>query len=294
MFASFRQLSRFLAGHPLTRDDLPRALGRVLRWQIQSRIQPTGVAVRFVDDTRLFVRRGMHGATGNIYAGLHEFAEMALTLHVLRAGDLFADIGANVGSYTVLAAGVRRARVVAVEPSSATRAALADNVAINQVHELVTIEPVALGDSAGFLAFSAGRDTTNHVLAAQGDGGERVHQTTADALFADQCPTMMKLDVEGYEAAVVAGADLTLRNPMLKALIVELNGSGRCYGFDDGRTHERLSDYGFAPYAYDPFRRLLTLRSGMALGNTIYVRDPAWVRQRTLTAPRFRVLHRTL
>ena len=45
----------------------------------------------------------MHGVTGNVYCGLHDFAEMSFMLHLLRAGDLFADIGANVGSYTVLA-----------------------------------------------------------------------------------------------------------------------------------------------------------------------------------------------
>jgi hypothetical protein len=41
--------------------------------------------------------------SGNIYAGLHEFGDMAFVLHFLRAGDLFADVGANIGSYTVLA-----------------------------------------------------------------------------------------------------------------------------------------------------------------------------------------------
>jgi hypothetical protein len=37
-------------------------------------------------------------ATGNLYVGLHEFEEMAFLLHFLRRGDLFADVGANVGS----------------------------------------------------------------------------------------------------------------------------------------------------------------------------------------------------
>jgi Met-10+ like-protein len=87
----------------------------------------------------------MHGATGNIYCGLHEFAEMAFTLHLLRPGDLFADIGANVGSYTVLAAGVCGARVVAVEPGPAAGAALAKNIALNRLGDRVSVAAVALG-----------------------------------------------------------------------------------------------------------------------------------------------------
>ena len=59
---------------------------------------------------------GMTGATGNVYCGLHEFEDMALVLHALRPRDLFVDVGANVGSYTVL--GGQPARVaLASNPS---------------------------------------------------------------------------------------------------------------------------------------------------------------------------------
>ena len=43
----------------------------------------------------------MRGATGNIYAGLHEFVDMMLPLHLLRSGDLFLDVGANIGLFTL-------------------------------------------------------------------------------------------------------------------------------------------------------------------------------------------------
>jgi len=42
-------------------------------------------------------RPGETGVTGNIYTGLHEFSSMGYLLHVLREGDLFVDVGANVG-----------------------------------------------------------------------------------------------------------------------------------------------------------------------------------------------------
>ena len=57
----------------------------------------------------------MTGATGNIYAGLHEFVDMAFCLHLLRSGDLFVDVGANIGSYTVLASKVAGANSVTLE-----------------------------------------------------------------------------------------------------------------------------------------------------------------------------------
>jgi FkbM family methyltransferase len=240
----------------------------------------------------LAVRRGMHGMTGNIYCGLHEFTEMAFTLHLLRAGDLFADIGANVGSYTILAAGVCGARVVAVEPGSAAGTALARNIALNKLGGRVSAEAVALGDSVEELTFGMGQDPTNHVLSHGDEQYQRVRQTTADLLFADETPLVIKIDVEGYEAAVLGGAPATLANPGLKALIVELNGSGSRYGFNDQETHRNLLRCGFNAYNYDPKCRLLSPQDGISSQNTIYVRDPDWVQSRLKTAQAITVFNR--
>lgn len=68
---------------------------------------PGPVAVPFVENTRLLVGTGMAGATGNVYAGLHEFQDMAFVLHALRPSSFFLDGGANVGVYTVVAGGGR-------------------------------------------------------------------------------------------------------------------------------------------------------------------------------------------
>ena len=263
MSTAILAIGRFIASHPLTRDRKLAAFTRFARWQLESRLR-SEVVVPWIGGTRLAVRRGMHGMTGNIYCGLQEFTEMAFTLHLLRAGDLFADIGANAGSYTVLAAGVGGARVVAVEPGADARAALARNIVLNGLRDRVSVESVVLGASVGDVAFSTGRGPTNHVLSESDKGHRKVRQTTADLLFADEPPLAMKLDVEGYEAAVFAGARSTLAEPKLKALIVELNGSGSRYGFDGQQTHRTLLQCGFAPFHYDPMSRLLAAQEGIS------------------------------
>jgi len=63
------------------------ALWRVLCWQIASRLMQGLIALPFVQGTTLFARRGMTGATGNWYCGLHEVHEMAFVLHLLRGGS---------------------------------------------------------------------------------------------------------------------------------------------------------------------------------------------------------------
>jgi hypothetical protein len=99
------RLVRFVWNHPMNRSARLAALGRVIRWQLASRLVLGPIALPFINGTYLFATRGMTGATGNWYCGLHEYEDMPFVLHNLKSGDLFVDVGANIGSYSILAAG---------------------------------------------------------------------------------------------------------------------------------------------------------------------------------------------
>ncbi len=103
MVAKLFNLARFISEHLLTRDHQLAAWLRFIRWQIGSRLLKHPLIIPWVGPTKLIIERGMVGATGNLYCGLHEFDDMGFVLHFLRPDDLFLDIGANVGTYTVLA-----------------------------------------------------------------------------------------------------------------------------------------------------------------------------------------------
>jgi hypothetical protein len=100
---------RFIASHPLGSRRPLSAYWRYARWQVESRLCAE-VEFNWIEGAKLIARNGMTGATGNIYCGLHEFTDMAFLLHLLRPDDLFVDVGANIGSYTVLASAVCGAR----------------------------------------------------------------------------------------------------------------------------------------------------------------------------------------
>lgn len=265
-----------IARHPLNQGQRLRALARFARWQIGTRLVGAPVAVPFAGSTRLLVNRGMTGATGNVYCGLHEFEEMAFVLHALRGGDVFVDVGANVGSYTVLAAGVAGARCVSIEPVPQAFARLQDNVRLNDMAELVSCHNVAIGATSGTARFTCDLDTINHV-STQTDTNARtidVPILTLDALMGGLAPTLVKIDVEGYETAVIAGGDATFRSPSLLAVLMELNGSGQRYGFDEDALRDRMTSLGFAAARYDPALRLLQpppARQARAC-NALYVR----------------------
>ena len=201
---SFLQTLNFITSHPLTKDRPLAALGRFARWQVESRIRKE-VEFRWIEGAKLVVRNGMTGATGNIYCGLHEFADMAFLLHYLRPGDLFVDVGANIGSYTVLASAVCGADSIAFEPDPITMAAFKKNIAINSLVTLVTNLEAAVGREAGEIPFTIGRDTVNQVASDGDDNTRTVRVECLDDVLSGKSPAFIKLDVEGYEAEVIGG-----------------------------------------------------------------------------------------
>ena len=252
----------------------------------------------FVDWTRLLVQPGMTGATQNIYCGLHEFEDMAFVLHALRPGDLFADIGSNVGSYTILAAGAAGSNCVSFEPLPATFVHLLDNIRLNNLESKVTAKNIGVGASLGSLTFTSGLDTVNHVLAE----GEVVANTIEvpvaplDAALSGSALTLMKIDVEGFETEVLNGATDTMQGSSLLAVVMELNGSGLRYGYDEEKIHQRMLSWGFAPARYDPLQRTITVlhSRSSSTGNTLYVRNLECLRDRVRTAPPHTVLGASL
>lgn len=281
----------FITNHPLNREHKLSAIGRYVGWQIGSRLRSGKSIVPFVQGTKLLAAPGMTGATGNIYCGLHEFEDMALVLHALRPGELFVDAGANIGSYTVLASGVAQARTMAFEPSQVTFGHLMDNIHLNHLIDRVNPHNMALGAKAATLRFTTGLDTVNHIVSKE-EAGVEVPVNPLDAMLASESsgPRVIKVDVEGFETEVLAGAQETLGCKELLAVLLELNGSGERYGYDEDKLHAGMLEKGFVPCSYAPFTRTLSKREGAGRGgNTLYVHKFEELQERLRTAAKITV-----
>lgn len=283
---------KFILTHPLNQGQPGRALTRFAAWQLRSRLATGPVVHHWLAPAKFLARAGETGLTGNIYTGLHEFPEMGFVLHFLRPTDLFVDVGANVGSYTLLACAAVGARGIAFEPVPETYRRLQANMALNHLTCVHCINQ-AVGAQAGQLQFTRDRDTTNHVLAVDEWGAATltVPITTLDIALANEMPILLKIDVEGYETPVLEGGLQTLAQPGLLALILELNGSGQRYGFDEAKILAKLIAHGFQPYHYQPLQRELVPLQGKNLnsGNTLFLRNLALVQARLASAPRWQL-----
>lgn len=207
---------------------------------------------------------------------------MALLIHFLREDDLFFDVGANIGSYSVLASGVCRATTWAFEPDPRTSLSLKRNVEVNKLDDLVTVHQIAIGDVEGQLEFTEGLDTVNRAAIEEDVVTQTVPVGTLDSIAGMYCPLMLKIDVEGYEPHVLRGAATHIKNENLKVIVVETTTP---------EIESEFGKHGFVRGYYDPFKRKLSKSSNEYLDNNkLFIRDWHFVAQRLQQARHFDVL----
>lgn len=152
---------------------------------------------------------------GRSLAEYHEYSqgEVDLFRQMLRPGDVVVEAGANIGALTLPLARLvgPRGRVLAFEPQRSVHAVLVTNLTLNG-QEQVSAERVALGAEAGeitvpSLPLSA---AANFGGVSVGGAGEACPVRTLDSYGLDAL-RLIKMDVEGAEGDVIAGASQTIR-----------------------------------------------------------------------------------
>jgi FkbM family methyltransferase len=190
------------------------------------------------------------------YGHYHERYETLLIQRVLEQGDVFWDIGANIG-YFVLAAAAALAntgKVVAFEPMAAAWQNLTDNLALNS---FTNIRPVrlAVSETRGeAVLYSAGdfADTSANIfLAKEAEGKKEVIQTITLDEFAREMsklpPTLIQMDIEGAELAVLKGGRDLIRSAR-PLLMIELEPKTlKALGLSKADFLAELSPYGYQP-----------------------------------------------
>ena len=166
-------------------------------------------------------------------------------LDAIAPGEVLVDIGANVGMYTLYAAVVSNAKVFAFEPEALNYAELNKNIFVNEAHNSVTAFCLALSDVhridrlllGGFAEGLSHHDFGENTWVSDKDFG--AIKTSRHARLTQGCvsysldmlvelgavpmPHHIKIDVDGLENKVVAGAWKTLTDPRLQSVLIEVD-----------------------------------------------------------------------
>lgn len=155
--------------------------------------------------------------------GRWEEAEAAWLRAILSRGQTVVDCGANVGYFTVMASSLvgPSGRVVAVEPEAANLRLLRHNLWRNRCDN-VRVIPAAAGDGRGVVALRRhSSNTGDHQVHPQGGAGDVLVPAIAlDEILGDAVIDVLKVDVQGFDHLVVAGARRVLeRSPAAQVLV---------------------------------------------------------------------------
>ena len=193
------------------------------------------------------------GAGASVYVNRVEPGLTTTLLRVLHPGEIFVDVGANVGYYTVLASRVVGAGglVVAIEPAVRNLCLLSRHLRLNNCRN-VSIITAACAQNLNVYRFSPGADyAQGHLLApgpsqpAVGGGVVVVPAVTIDVVMARTAlrPHVIKIDVEGAELEVLRGAHATLTacHPTILLSVHSESLRTRCV------EHLRAYDYDLKP-----------------------------------------------
>lgn len=235
------------APHPLVRGRLLQTIGVTYAWQLWRRIIGQPVVVRLPEGSLLYCPAWSRMAGNYVTVGFDEYRESLFVLDFLKPGDVFVDVGANIGFYSIVAA-ARGARAVAFEPIERARRAIAASADLNGTSDRIRISSRALSDACGTSFFTAGHDNTNS-LTGSAEGSIEIEVSTLDREL-DAAPALIKIDAEGFDLAVLRGGAERVLPTDKPAIVVELACGGLA-------IREWLLAHDYVLFSYEPEAKAL-------------------------------------
>jgi FkbM family methyltransferase len=235
---------RFLSGIIRRTGPIGLLIGRIYGWPL-----PFGFRMR-IDDPHEWIQK-------RLLEDAFEPGVSAVIKAVLQPGDIFFDAGANRGYYTLLALKCG-ASVTAFEPVPRLYQTLQTNLRMNGIDRQATLEPLALGEDThtATIYVASRKDDGSHSLIAGVEASAVVQQevqvTSLDQYLVEKrdVPSLIKIDVEGYEARVLDGAQMVLNTIQPPVLIFETaDRLASALGESAASVLGRLYDCGYRIFA---------------------------------------------
>jgi FkbM family methyltransferase len=248
--------------------------------------------IKFVFDLSLESHQHIYGCVA--FKRLYEAGTTAVLIDALKPGDIFIDVGAHIGYFTLLASSLvgAQGRVFSFEPEERNHAALLNHLRINNTTNVLP-HRWALGSGVG---------VTDLYIHPHMDGAHStwnirprlfpkdqdkitsapVFATSLDALFNGVYPTnikAIKIDVEGFETEVLKGMQNLLNAVRVPVVVVEINETllKECKTSEQ-EIRQMMTSRGYRIFADEPETgRLIPLEAGQVFRNP-YVYNLIFIR----------------
>lgn len=166
--------------------------------------------------------------SGNIaFNGFYELGLSREIAGLSREGTLFVDVGANLGYFSLLWAGLNpRGRVIAFEAAPRNIKLLEHNIMQNGLGDRITVVPKAAGHQAGAVHFNTGpaeQTGWGGISNEPSPDNIEVPLVRLDEELADTTIDVLKIDVEGADTWVLYGCEQLLKKRQIRKIFFERN-----------------------------------------------------------------------
>ena len=249
---------KFLFRSPYNKKHPFFAICRFVEWKFIKLFKLTDYKKKVWGNRFLYLNYDSFQSMWVMYNWIVDWEEFNLVRDMVRKGDHCLDIGANMGFYTIWFSKFTQ-KIISFEPDAGNYQRLKRNISLNGLMQPTALN-IALGIAEGAVHFTQNRDGENHISLSENTDTGRVACRRLDNVLAEygiDRVRYMKVDVEGFELAVLEGANHLLSEKKVDIIQVEINAAL----VNSGSTVNDLLAYlyrmGFGLYSYDVQNRKL-------------------------------------
>ncbi len=227
----------------------------------------TVISQLWYGDAILLDASDLHISPSVLMLGIWEPHITQFMIDNLHEGDVFLDVGANVGYFSLLASRIVQAQglVLAFEPQARLARLVRASLEMNAYKPISFVQAIAIGEreEVGTLGHMANSSGSSSLEPGFGDGSRPADQVTVarlDTAIAEAqgtigrsiTPSMIKIDVEGYEYSVWRGMQQTIASLEKLTVLIEFSpGRYVSLGQDPSAFIADIRSHGFSIFALD-------------------------------------------
>lgn len=263
------------------------------KWEALKQTKQKEITCRLFNLYNLVLHRDSNFSK-NIFRGDFEFHEIKFLLSFLRKGDLFIDVGANIGYFSIAASKQvgKEGKVIAFEPTEIIHQRLQHSISLNQCTN-VKSEIFALSDKNEERAFKISKDgfdaynSLGHPSQGSQFETKAVQTKTLDDYIKENklsSISLIKVDVEGWEIPVIKGMKNLLKEKNAPVLLIEFTeDNARLSGFTCQELFYLIESFGYELFLYNWVKNELVKqknRDYFSYTNLVCIKDKNFVKKR--------------
>lgn len=214
-------LSPYNKKHPF------HAIFRFVHWKIIRLLRLNNVTYKLWGDRKIYLYHNSFQCMWLMYNYLVDFEEFNLIQDYLKPSDHVADVGANMGYYTIWMSKFisTTGSINSFEPNEENFKLLTNNCALNKLTN-TALNKIALSNRAGNIFFTKSLDGENHISLTSNNDTIIIACNTLDNYATEKKIghfAYIKVDIEGFELDFLRGAERLLKNKAIDIIQLEIN-----------------------------------------------------------------------